>query len=144
MQKPTFCFTNSFDKAGFFLALVRLVNGSSPYEGKVEVYYQGRWGTVCDDGWSIEEANVICRQLGYPAASRAWQSARVSPESGLSLNISCNGSEFNIDQCDHGEWDYSGCSHGLDGGVTCGQEGTNVSTTPSGEFTSQTQAFLAL
>ena len=53
---------------------VRLVNGSQPYRGRVEVCLNEVWGTICADisrsrwDWSLVEANVVCRQLGYPGA----------------------------------------------------------------------------
>ena len=100
---------------------MRLSNGSTPYEGRVEVYYQDQWGTVCDDGWSIEEANVICRQLGYPSASQAWTDAHFGQGSGpiLLSNVACYGNESSIEQCDHSGWFSWGCSHYYDVGVTC-------------------------
>lgn len=44
---------------------IRLEGGNSSEEGRVEVCIGGDWGTVCDDSWSTEEANVVCSQLGF-------------------------------------------------------------------------------
>ena len=51
--------------------LVRLVNGNTEGEGRVEVFHRGSWGTVCDDHWSEIDANIVCQELGFARAISA-------------------------------------------------------------------------
>ena len=49
---------------------IRLVGGSHPLEGRVEVCINRAWGTICDNGFSTEDATVVCNQLKIPHESK--------------------------------------------------------------------------
>ncbi|XP_031561400.1 scavenger receptor cysteine-rich domain superfamily protein-like isoform X2 [Actinia tenebrosa] len=100
---------------------VRLVDGKTPNEGRVEVRYKGTWGTICNDGWDIPDAYVVCHMLNYSKAVTA-RTASVKGTGSIWLNrLYCWGSQESIDQCYHAGWgNTGGCDHSHDAGVVCG------------------------
>ena len=102
---------------------VRLVGGSGPHEGRVEVYHNGTLGTVCSDGWDLRDATVVCRQLGFIKAAAVLGSAQFGPGSGpiLFSELSCIGNESVIAECGHDDSGGHNCSHSEDVSVVCGQ-----------------------
>ncbi|KAL9984300.1 hypothetical protein ACROYT_G006575 [Oculina patagonica] len=83
---------------------VRLRGSHSANIGRVEVYYAGKWGTICGSGWDINDATVVCRQLGYSTGSLSgyglFCSAAVQH---WFTNFRCYGNESHLDQC---AWDF--------------------------------------
>ena len=100
---------------------VRLVGGDNETEGRVEIYVQGQWGTVCDDHWDIREATVVCTQLGFLDAKSAETSAefgRGSEQIHLD-DIHCTGSEDTLNNCPSRPIGQHDCGHHEDAGVRC-------------------------
>ncbi|XP_030839397.1 deleted in malignant brain tumors 1 protein-like [Strongylocentrotus purpuratus] len=98
---------------------VRLVDGASPNEGRVEVNYQGSWGTVCDDSWDINDATVVCRMLGYPGVSYALVRFGEATGNIFLDDVECEGSETHVAQCTHGGYGIHNCDHSRDVGIIC-------------------------
>ena len=87
----------------------------------MEVYHNGVWGTVCDDLWAWNDAQVVCRELdlGYPVT--VARSAFYGQGTGQIWldNVNCVGNEGTIGNCSHNGWGTHNCHHGKDAGVKC-------------------------
>ena len=127
---------------------VRLVNGSTEHEGRVEVCYNGTYGTVCDDRWDALDAAVVCRQLGYNSSGlmehqknsvcvvvyyilchcnlsvvtpvkKSYFGAASSIPIHLD-NVMCSGNESYLFNCSSLPIGLHNCQHSEDAGVICG------------------------
>ena len=101
--------------------------------GRVEIFYNGQWGTICGVFWDLDQARVICRELGFKYAVRALKRGEVPIGTGKIwlATLSCSGSENNISRC-HKDWTTSRwgrslrCHHYYDAGVECSATGDST------------------
>ena len=100
---------------------LRLADGGGPCEGRVEVKLQGRWGTVADDAWDMDDAEVVCQQLGCGSAAGAYLASRFrlvdSPI--MMAVIDCQGDEAALWDCNIRGWGPYKGPHDYDTAVVC-------------------------
>ncbi|PNH03041.1 Neurotrypsin, partial [Tetrabaena socialis] len=99
-------------------ASIRLVPAGP--QGRLELFYNGEWGTVCDDSFDDRAATVVCRQLGY-AGGRAHWGAYFGEGTGPIhvTGLQCAGTEPSLAACSNGGWSPTTCDHSEDTSVVC-------------------------
>ncbi|XP_073717227.1 scavenger receptor cysteine-rich domain-containing protein DMBT1 [Misgurnus anguillicaudatus] len=100
---------------------VRLVNGSNSCSGRVEVYHNGTWGTVCVDSWDSTDAAVVCIEVGCPTGAEAKRYSYFGPGVGTIWmdNVQCEGTEISLKECRFPGWASHNCNHSRDAGIIC-------------------------
>uniref|UniRef100_A0A4W6FRY0 HHIP like 1 n=1 Tax=Lates calcarifer TaxID=8187 RepID=A0A4W6FRY0_LATCA len=91
--------------------------------GRVEIYIDGEWGTVCDDLWTTKNAAVVCRQLGFRYALKAAKNSEFGEGKDLRIlldDVQCDGTESSLLDCKHPAVGTHNCAHYEDAGVVCG------------------------
>ncbi|XP_072564553.1 antigen WC1.1-like isoform X3 [Paramormyrops kingsleyae] len=99
----------------------RLRDGPDLCSGRVEMRYNGTWGTLCDASWDMRAATVLCQQLecgsAVAALGQAWFGGGTGP---IWPDVfHCQGNETRLSQCAVSPWRRTACSHGEDAGVIC-------------------------
>ena len=101
---------------------VKLVDGSNRLEGRVEICLNHAWGTICNNSFSISDATVVCRQLGY-----RFNGSQVLPTSNLSQasgpifldELACTGNEDRVEDCGGPAPGLHTCAHAQDTAIRC-------------------------
>ncbi|XP_016122208.1 soluble scavenger receptor cysteine-rich domain-containing protein SSC5D-like [Sinocyclocheilus grahami] len=104
--------------AGVTCNNVKLVDGSSECDGRVQIRYNEQWGAVCHSGWDLADATVLCQELycGDIAEPKAY----VQPSGQIWMDqLACTGKELTVRDCPFTGWGVSSCLDGLHAGVFC-------------------------
>ena len=104
------------------------MNSGTPLTGRVEIFHNSQWGTVCSDSWDINDANIVCKQLGFPQATHAFAGAHHGQGSGPIWldDVACSGSESLLSECSHPGWGINDCTHSKDASVQCSYGSSSV------------------
>ncbi|KAI8514437.1 scavenger receptor [Branchiostoma belcheri] len=109
---------------------IRLIGGSGPNEGRVEVRPEDsmNWGTVCHNRFNMDDADVVCRMLGYPNATQVRNDAYFGQGTGPIYmdDLRCDGNETSLFSCSYAGWTINDCDHGQDAGVVCRTDSSRI------------------
>ena len=115
--------TYSFTFAALSNGSLRLVDtGSTHFGGRLEVYYDNEWGTVCDDDWYLSDAAVACRQIGFLSVSDSDSSCFGPGATSQSIwlaEVACSGLELRLIDCSQPHIGNKNCLHSEDVGIIC-------------------------
>ena len=120
---------------------VRLEDGTTKADGRVEICLDGLWGSVCDSGWDSRDARVVCRQLGHDGGKFSYQTAFILVQTlaaSVALlrhhvtngslfyhldDVRCSGYEIKLNECEHHSTYVQYCRTRInEAGVTCNGE----------------------
>ncbi|XP_045490332.1 lysyl oxidase homolog 2B [Pieris rapae] len=93
-------------------ASLRLVGGRNSFEGRVEIYYNNVWGSICPDGWTLYEASAICHHLALGYAEQALQTDYFGSSRIILSGVQCEGNETNLFSCKHRQFGNVMCPGG--------------------------------
>ena len=100
---------------------LRLVGGSTYKEGRVEIYYNSVWGTICDDSWDYFDAQVVCRQLKLGYYGVALTNVPAGSGTIWLDNVQCSGLEHRVLNCPRNRVGDHNCVYSEDAGVRCSE-----------------------
>ena len=108
---------------------LRLAGGATNFEGRLEIFHNGKWGTVCDDRFRDVSAGVACRQLGFTGGVMLpMQSFPQGSDPIWMDNVTCTGSELGLSECPHAGYGNENCYHFEDVNIACSGPNDGVAT----------------
>jgi hypothetical protein len=103
---------------------VELVGGASASGGRVKITFNNTVGSICGDGWDMNDATVICKMLGYQEARAAISHFGGGSDANIWLtNVDCTGKEGSLKSCNHSGWGNNVCRRNHHAGVICATSG---------------------
>ena len=99
---------------------LRLEDSEAKFSGRVEIFYNGEWGTICSDEFDENDAAVVCHQAGYGPPVRYWIDPGHRRHGRIWLDdLQCDGTEDTLSECQSSTWGDTNCDHTQDIFVEC-------------------------